>query len=151
MFSLDLLDADAQSNSGAVMHVINPETGKPAYLDAEKETPVKAVTISFLGPNSDAAKKHAIKEAREDQSSLSAKRKKKGDIDIPDNAHEVGSKKMASRLSALATGWENMPADNKGTLIPFSKEKAYELFLKLSELRNQANEYLGDNVNFIKS
>ena len=151
MFSLDLLDSDAQSNAGAVMHVVNPETGNPAYLDAEEDTPVKAVTISFLGPNSDTAKKHAVKEARKDQASLSAKRKKGGVVDIPDNAHEVGAKKLASRLAALATGWENMPADNKGGLIPFSKEKAYELFLKLSDLRNQADEYLADNVNFIKS
>jgi hypothetical protein len=27
MFTLDLLDSEAQANAGAKMHVINPETG----------------------------------------------------------------------------------------------------------------------------
>ena len=150
MFSLDLLDSDAQSNAGAVMHVVNPKTGEPAYLDADKKKPVKAVTISFLGPNSDEAKKYEIKKLRESQAKESGFRKSKNKaIIITDDAHEVNAKKTASLLAALATGWENMPADDKGALIPFSKEKAFELFVKLADLRYQSDEFLGEKTNFI--
>tara|TARA_R110002096_G_C14497546_1_gene715118 strand:- start:630 stop:1073 length:444 start_codon:yes stop_codon:yes gene_type:complete len=147
MFSLDLLDSDAQSNAGAVMHVVNPETGELAYLDDEQKKPV---TISFLGPNSDAYKKHSIKESRKNQADEKLSKKRKSvDVEISDDVYEKGAKVIAGRLAAVATGWENMPANDKGELIPFSKEKAFELFFKLEELRTQSDAFFADKVNFI--
>ena len=148
MFSLKLLDTESQSNAGAKMHVTNPQTLMPAYLDADTKEPVQAVTISFLGANSDEAKAFELKEARVNIKKNSGKRKTK-EVELPDTLFEDSAEATAKRLTALATGWDNMP-DDEGGLIPFSKEKALELFAKIKGLRDQAKEFIDDDVNFMQ-
>jgi hypothetical protein len=149
MFTLDLLDSEAQANAGAKMHVINPETGENAYIDKDQKKPV---TITFLGTQSDEAKKYAIKEARRKIADKKGQRNKKADsVQVDDDVFDKGAEATANQLTALVIGWDNMPADNKGGTIPFSKEKAKELFLKFARLRSQADSFISDELNFIVS
>ena len=143
-------DTETNSNNGAKLH-FKLKNGDLAYLDFERESPKKPVTVTMLGASSDAAKKHAvsvIRQARLD--SKKSRNKKSDDVDTPDTFFDDVAEGQIERLMAVVTSWENIVLPGNKEL-ECTKENVKTLFSKCQELRIQAINFLDDDVNFIKS
>ena len=142
-------DTVANSEQGAKLHFKLP-TGELAFIDADKETPKKPVTVTMLGASSDKHKKYSINALRDYRIKSKKSHGKKKDEDISDDFFEETSASQVSRLMAVVTGWENM-FDESGKALDCTPDNIKFLFGKYQELRVQAINFLDSDVNFIKS
>lgn len=144
-------DTVSNSEKGAKLH-FKLSNGEPAYLDGDKEKPVKPVTVSMLGSSSNVHKKFAIKEIREFRlkSKKERNKSKEDKDDVPDTFFEDTAKSQVNRLVEVVTEWENM-LDDKGGLLPCTRENVKLVFTKYQALRLQAIEFIENDANFIAS
>lgn len=145
-------DTVANSEAGAKLHFKLPN-GNYAYIDFDKEKPVKAVTVSMLGASSDQHKKHAIKKIRQARVKAKAKEKQthgKGEDEaMPDSFFEDTAESQVDRLVSVVTSWENM-FDEAGKALECNSKNVKFIFTKYQSLRVQAINFLDDDVNFIR-
>ena len=146
-------DTVANSEAGAKLHFKLPN-GKYAFIDGDKEKPVKAVTVSMSGGSSDAHKKHTIKQVRKLRAAALKKEKLthgKGEDEelMSDTFFEETAESQVERLVAVVTSWENM-VDDKGVDLKCNAKNVRFIFTKYQSLRVQAINFLEDDVNFIQ-
>jgi len=142
-------DTVANSEQGAKLHFKLP-SGELAYIDADKEKPVKPLTVSMLGSSSDKHKQYAVSEIRSIRAKAKKSRNKKESDDISDSFFADTADALVKRLVAVVTSWENV-LDDKGGLLECTPANVKFVFDKYQSLRIQAIDFLDDDVNFIKS
>lgn len=137
-FSLDIFDAKGRHNKGAVLHLINPATGKPAF---NGNTPV---TITMLGKKSDTNLDYVqqlVRDARKEAAkNPKAKSKaKEDDFNIRETIDEISDK-----LAKMTIGFT-------GIDIALDHESKKQLYITYGDIREQADEFFNDadGVNFI--
>ena len=141
MFDFNVFDSEAASEKGAVLHLAHPITGKFVYVDEEN---TKAITISALGPDSQANQKALQKahlEARKAHSEL-----KEGEEFVMDYEKAVAD--TVQLYADLCTGFEGIT--HKGKALTFSRKNAVILFGTYKEIRKQFGDFVADKANFIK-
>lgn len=143
-FSMSIFDAKSRANQGAVLHLINPVTGEPAY---NGDTPV---TITMLGKQSDAHIDFVNAQVRELRKEAAknpkAKAKKKDDeYDLREGIEE-----LAEKLARMTIDWTGL--EENGQKIPLDHENKKRVYIDYFNIREQANEFFEDaeGVNFIK-
>lgn len=134
-FDFSVFDTVAQANKGAELHVINPKTKEPAYIDdAEK----KPVTITLLGTDSDIFTKQQQAKLRRMRIENKKGKKASDDIDF-----DKAIKESCEMYAKLTTGWQNMELE-------FSYENAVSMYMKYKEIRVQVGDFIAEQANFIQ-
>lgn len=122
------LDMKAAAEIGAELHVKHPVSGEPLY---DKDgTPV---TIRLVGKYSAAFRKAS--------KTIAKKYIGKKDIDL-----DAAESNAAFMLASATVGWSNFTEN--GEPIPFSIEAARKLYLDHAWLRDQVDEFVGNEANF---
>ena len=140
-------DTVSNSEAGAKLHFKLP-SGELAYIDADQDEPVKAVTVTMLGSSSKAHEKMAAQAIRDMRIKSKKERNKKED-EIKDSFFDEIAEAHVKRLVAVVTSWENI-LDDKGGMLECTKENVAFVFTKYKMLRDQAIAFLEDDANFIK-
>lgn len=142
-FKLDVFNKEAQANRGAWLHLINPETGEPAYLDEEETKPVR---IKLLGMNSSVFEREKVELIRK-----ARKNKNKKDKDITIEDLQKNKEEAAELYTKMTVEIENIPSfDGNGDLEP-TFENLKKLYLEYMDIRTQAGDFIGKDANFINS
>jgi hypothetical protein len=135
--------ADIESG---ILQIKDPITGElltylpPGAKESDARLPV---TLTLAGPNHPQRKKIEFQRARLLRNRVS----KKGRFELTDP--EEDSEYAIDRLVASTLGWAGF-ADGAQP-IEFSAAAVEKFYLSLSWLRDQANEYLDEKTNFLKS
>lgn len=137
MTNLSIFDTQSAAELGAKMELKHPVTGETAYYNDNEKKPI---TIKLRGTDSGEYEKELQKIARQQ------KGKKSNDVDI-----EQAKRQSCEIYAKLTLGWENMPkAEGEGTQ-EFSKDAAFELYMKFKDIRVQVGNFITEKANFIKS
>jgi len=134
---LEKFDFTAHASNGADMHVVHPITEEPMYHDG------KPVIITLIGSDAAVLRDEMKRRARL-QMRKAKDPNKREDVDFD----EV--EKTSAEIIALATqSWYGLTQD--GEEIPFSREKAIELYMKYPWLRQQCDTFVAERSNFYKA
>lgn len=133
MSLLDIFDTESKSESGAWLHLKNPATKQPVYLDNDPDLPVR---IRLKGPESRTWKKFLMKASREKDEG----RRELDDIALQD----------AQLYAAMTMEWDNLPGAD-GEPAVFSRDLAVEVYRKHADLRNQMFRFIAERENFLES
>lgn len=135
--SLSMFDTVTACNAGSDMELLLPN-GEGS-----------GVFITMLGTDGDEYKKYQREIQNEFLRQLASK-KKKSPKEAIDEA-ELSESKNIELLVRLTVGWKDMPSpDGKGVLV-FSKENCRMVYTKYPMIRRQADLYVADLTNFMKS
>ena len=150
-----MFDTKGNAEAGSTLHICIPDTNTPAYADADKEKPVKAITLTMLGANSVAHEAFAVTQIREMRKSSLEKSEGKSDDVISDSFFSDTAAQQVDRLLAVCTAWENVDGffsveGVEGTG-EFNKENVRTLLTRFDDVRVQAINFLDKRANFIKS
>jgi hypothetical protein len=128
---LSKFNTTKRSNAGAELELSLLDSGKPS-----------GVFITLMGRDGT-----VFRSIREDRSKAMTDRVSAGKGDLtPDEQDEM----VCDTLSRLTVGWRNIEADD-GSEVPFTKEKAYQIYLEHPSIREQANQFIADRANFVLS
>lgn len=144
MFDLNIFDTVSQANKGSTLHLVHPKTKMCVYADKEEKKPV---TITMLGADSDifaAYVEKAVKENRSKEVNKKLNGNKEQDFTLEELAKSVSKK-----LAKVTTSFENLVLPGDKTALVCNYENAYNLYMKYKDIREQANEFFEDKVNFI--
>lgn len=133
MPDLSNLDTKAEANIGRVMTLKHPGDGSILLTDEKKPVPM---TITLHGLDSDNYAKHKhfmTARVMEEQGKT------------PDK--EEAERRNAESFAAVTSTW-HLWLD--GGLVPFSKEKAIEIYIRFPWIREQIDVFVSNRKNFIK-
>lgn len=131
------LDTRDIANAGAVMHVEHPVTGAKLYSNGDETKPT---TITLLGRDS--------KKLKARQNEITNEMFKKGFRPKAMSA-EKSEDETLTTLALATVGWSNIEMD--GQPLALSMENAKALYRKFSWLAEQADAFVGDRGNFLKT
>lgn len=132
---LNKLDVVKFANEGSVLELLHPVTGEVLTDDSKKP---KAFYLRLLGSDSDAYRNALNRRFEQTQNS---KKKAKIDLDV--------AKRKGAELLARCTTECFMIEDGK--VIEYSKNEMIRLYLKYPWMREQAEDFMSDRGNLIKS
>lgn len=136
MFDISSLDTSTNADPGAPMEVINSATGEVA-----RDADGNAVTIYLRGKNSPTvrAAQRKIQNRR-----LEAMRRGKSKVTVEDMDSEG-----VELLVAATVSWNFM---KDGEAFPCNEANAREFWsdIRFKAIRDQADNFMGDDANFIK-
>ena len=133
MSILDLLDTEAQSESGAWLHLTKPGTTKQRlYLDDDPDKPVR---IKTKGPDSETWTSFMRKSAKEK-------------ADSADKSSAEVAMEDARILARMTLAWENLPVGDNGEPAPFDRDTAVEVYRKYKDMRMQLIHHILDREAF---
>jgi hypothetical protein len=138
---LSTLDTTTACNSGAQIELRHPATNVPL-----------GIFIGVLGRDSDVFKEY-IRTSINSQLRKEAMAKKRGrDVDVATmEQREVESIEL---LVTCTTGWnsgdDNPTITMEGEALPFNISNAKRVYTKMSWIRDQVNQGIGDLENFLK-
>lgn len=134
---LSNFNVEKMAEQGAWMELENPETG-----DVLKSDEGEPVAIKVLGTDSKAWRnKNRLYQQRR-IAKMTRSRSKQIDYTMSDeDACEL--------LSECTVGWKGIVDD--GEEVEFSKEAAFDLYMKYIWIREQVDSFVGDRANFFPS
>jgi len=128
---LSKFNTTKRSNSGVELEL--------SLLDSVEKS---GVFITLMGRDG-----KVFRSIREDRSRAMSERVQAGKGDYtPDEQDEM----VCDTLSRLTLGWRNIQ-DEDGSDLPFTKEKAYQIYLEHPAIREQANQFIANRGNFVLS
>ena len=144
-FSLSVFDKETQANNGAWLHLINPETGKPAYLDEEEKQPVR---IKLRGMKSSVFEQKQVDLMREMRQKQKDNKEEEQEITLEDL--QKSKEKAAELYASLTIELENIPSFDGNGLLKCSFDNLKKLYLNYLDIRVQVGEFIAKDSNFIK-
>lgn len=131
MSLLDCLDTKGKSERGSWLHLKNPATKDPLYLDDDQTRPVR---ILMKGPDSDTFAEYF--RAKQRQS-------------VAEQSYQDQVKDESAFYADMALDWENMPpVQGDDETVPFSRKAALAHFTALKDLRDQAFAHITKREHF---
>lgn len=135
---LSKFNMSVMAERGADLELEHPATGETLMQD-DGETPV---TITLLGQDSKAWR-NKNREYQQKRIAALAKRRKKT-ID-----YTVSDEDACEMLAECTIGWAGI--EEEGETLEFSKDAAFDLYMKYPWIREQCDEFIGDRANFFPS
>jgi hypothetical protein len=141
-FALPQVDTKTLAEQGVRMVVTRVDTGEPLV------TELGVMALILLGSDSKAyrARTRAVGR-RQAEKARAAK-----PVNAQDFVAEVSDvdEQTIEILAAATVGWENVP-DAQGAPIPFSTEAVADLYRQYPAIRDQADLFIGNRVNFLRA
>ena len=131
---LNELDLTKSADIGAVMEVMHPITGESL---ADKAGNI--MTLTLVGIDS-----KRLREAMKVRARIEMAKRKPAKFDLDD-----AENKAAELLAACTIGWSNVIEG--GVEVEFSEDNVKRIYLKYGWLRQQADAFINDRVNFFKA
>lgn len=133
------INIEKLAEQGAILELEHPVSGDVLMQDKPNEK--KPVTINVLGTDSKVWRNKQREYQRKRIASMQRNRKN-ADLTISDeDACEL--------LAECTTGWDGIVISGKP--VEFSKDAAYDLYMKFNWIREQVDAFMGDRANFLKS
>lgn len=145
MFTLDSLDTETKQEQGAWLHLIDPATGQPAYIDEDQEKPCR---VKLQGWESKAGKAVIVKARNKANRAIQKSRNGKAKAEeLTIEKLEQSAEDDALALSEMALDWENI-LDGSGKEVPFSKEAMFNATKNILDLRQQCLKFINNKQVF---
>lgn len=145
MFTLANLDTETPQESGAWLHLTDPRTGLPAYIDEKEEKPCR---VKLKGWQSDLGKSLVVKSRNKMMREAVKQGKKQDEITLEDLKENAESD--SETLAQLALDWENILGQD-GKSVEFSKANFKNACLNALDLRKQCLDFINDQRNFLQA
>lgn len=134
---LSKLNLEVYAEQGATLELEHPVTGESVLQDDGSP-----VTITLLGQDSKAWRAKN-KEYQQKRIAKMAKNRKR-EIDF-----SVSDEEACDLLAACTLGWVGI--EEGGKAIEFSRDAAYDLYMRFPWIREQVDTFIGDRANFFPS
>lgn len=134
MTDLTQFDVKKAASTGSDMELLNPIEDE--VMVQENGAPV---TIRLLGADSAEFRNKQREQSNKRITQMARSRKRTLDVSLSEEDE-------CDLLAACTVGWSGIIVDDKE--VEFSKENAYDLYMRFPWIREQVNAYMGDRSNF---